>query len=435
MGSVSSTVTELKYPLHERRLANGLRVIVSPDHAAPVVAVNLWYDVGSRDEEPGATGFAHLFEHVMFQGSEHVESGEHLNVLQASGGTCNATTWFDRTNYFAAVPPGALDLVLWLEADRMATLTSALTKENLDTQRDVVKEEKRQRYDNVPYGDVLEHLLRLTFPADHPYGHTTIGSMADLDAATTDSARAFFEAHYRPNNCVLTLVGDIDPDDGFGRAERFFGGIDSEPMPARQPPVLLAPMTGVPRASVTAGVPAAAVYYTWRLPARGTRAYDAAELALDVLGGSDTSRLHRRLVRDDQISSGSGATGVPLIAGTSLGFAFARALDDTPLDTLEAALVDELTRLADEGPTDAEVQRSRVQFEREWLGQLARFESRADLIGTFATLHGDATLVNRRIVDYCSITPTEIRDACRAWLLPEHRAVLSYHRSAPGGEA
>ena len=428
------TIAELSYPLSERKLANGLRVIVSPDHAAPVVAVNLWYDVGSRDEAPGQTGFAHLFEHLMFQGSAQVASGEHLGAMQAAGGSVNATTWFDRTNYFEAVPSGAVDLALWLEADRMATLPAALTQDNLDNQREVVKEEKRQRYDNVPYGDVIEHALALTFPPDHPYAHTVIGSMADLDAASTSDAASFFTNYFHPGNCVLTLVGDIEPEDGFARAERYFGGIPAARTPQRPEAAPLPPLAGVPRVSVTEPVPAGAVYMTWRLPARGTRVYDAAEIALDVLGGSQTSRLYRRLVHGDRCASAAGSSPMGLIGGTSFGFAFARALEDTGLDTLEDTMLEEFSRFAEDGPTDEELARTRVQFEREWLGQLARFESRADLFGCYATLHGRPELVNSRVAEFCSITADEVRDAARAWLRPEQRAVLTYRRGLLVGE-
>ena len=218
-GMTAGTATTLAYPIVQTTLPNGLRVVASPDHGAPSVAVNLWYDVGSRDEQTGRTGFAHLFEHVMFQGSAHVPSGQHIALLQAAGASVNATTWFDRTNYFETLPVGGLDLALWLEADRLGTLLDALTQENLDNQREVVKEEKRQRYDNVPYGDVMELLNGLTFPADHPYGHTTIGSMDDLDAATLADVQAFFRTHYLPNNAVLSIVGDVEPDDAV-RARR-----------------------------------------------------------------------------------------------------------------------------------------------------------------------------------------------------------------------
>src|SRR5690606_21028785 len=211
----SSDPPPTSYPIIQTVLENGLRVIASPDHAAPSVAVNLWYDVGSRHELPGRTGFAHLFEHIMFQGSAHVEAGQHIGLMQAAGAVVNATTSMDRTNYFETLPTGGADLALWLEADRMGTLLDALTQENLDTQREAVKEEKRQRYDNVPYGDAMQRLIQLTFPSEHPYGHTTIGSMDDLNAATLDDVRAFFATHYLPNNAVLTIAGDLEAEDAF----------------------------------------------------------------------------------------------------------------------------------------------------------------------------------------------------------------------------
>ena len=184
----------------ERRLANGLRVIVSPDRLAPVVAINLWYDVGSKHERPGKTGFAHLFEHFMFQGSGHVAKTEHMAIIQGSGGVCNATTYFDRTNYFETLPSNQLEVGLWLEADRMATLLDALSQENLDNHREVVKNEKRQSYDNRPYGSFYERLMAAVFPPEHPYQHTPIGSMADLDAASPEDVRQFFRDWYAPNN-------------------------------------------------------------------------------------------------------------------------------------------------------------------------------------------------------------------------------------------
>ena len=421
------------YPLLERRLPNGLRVIVSPDRSTPVVAVNLWYDVGARDEQAGRTGFAHLFEHLMFQGSEHVPSADHLASMQAAGASVNATTWFDRTNYFETVPTGALDLALWLEADRMATLPVALTQENLDNQRDVVKEEKRQRYDNVPYGDVIEHLLALTFPEDHPYAHPVIGSMADLDAATTATASDFFERFYTPGNAVLTLVGDVEPEDAFARVERFFGGIPAGATPPRTAPAELPPLSGVPRVELTRDVPASTVYATWRLPACGSRAYDACDIALDILGGGQTSRLHRELVLRTSLASAAGSSPIALVGGNSVGFAYARALEGAPLEALDAAIVAEADRLAADGPTGAELARVRVQFERHWLSELAQLDARADLFGEHATLYGDPGLVNRRIAAFCSVSAEEVRDAARAWLRPEQRALLVYRRETDEG--
>lgn len=429
-----TTAVPLGYPIHEHRLDNGLRVIVSPDHAVPFVAVNLWYDVGSRDEAPGRTGLAHLFEHVMFQGSEHVASGEHFNLLQASGATGNATTWFDRTNYFEAVPTGVLDLALWLEADRMANLLPALTQENLDTQREVVKEEKRQRYDNQPYGDTIDHLLALAFPPEHPYGHTVIGSMTDLDAASLADAHAFFTTWYAPANAVLTLAGDVTEQQGLAKARKYFNHLPCRAVPPRPQVTPLPPHDGVSRRVATAPVPADLLYAQWRTPARGSRVADAIDIAATVLGGSETSRLYGRLVRQDATCSGAGLSAIPLSWGNSLTLAFARLLDGAELAVVERALCDEVERFCDEGPTDAEMQRAQIQFEREWLGECAQLESRADLISGHATMFGDPARINRRIVEYTSVSAAEVRDAARAWLRPDLRATLEYRRGPMGPE-
>jgi len=213
----------------DERLANGLRLIVAEDHLAPVVAVNVWYSVGSKHEEPGKTGFAHLFEHVMFQGSAHVGKAEHMALVQGAGGTLNGTTWLDRTNYFETMPSHQLELALWLEADRMATLLDALSQENLDNQREVVKNEKRWSYDSRPYGSWNEKILGHLFPVEHPYHHPTIGSMADLDAASVDDVKAFFATYYAPNNAVLSVVGDCDRETVRALVEKYFGPIPPNP--------------------------------------------------------------------------------------------------------------------------------------------------------------------------------------------------------------
>lgn len=418
----------LDYPIHTHTLGNGLRVIASPDHASPSVAVNLWYDVGSRHEQPGRTGFAHLFEHVMFQGSAHVASGQHIALMQAAGASVNATTWFDRTNYFETLPTGGLDLALWLEADRLGSLLDALTQENLDNQREVVKEEKRQRYDNVPYGDALQRLVALTFPAEHPYGHTTIGSMDDLDAATLADVRAFFTTHYRPNNAVLTLAGDVEVDQAFAKAQTYFGHLAAAPVPGPPEDRPLGPLVDAPRAETTADVPAEAVYLTWRLPARGTRAFDALDLAFSTLGHGQTSRLHRALVREQELAETASATTMGLIGGNSFGFAYARAREGVELARLEAALVAEVAGLSTDGPTPRELRRAQAQFERSWLHELARIDSRADTLGEYATLHGDPHLVNTRISEISAVGTEDILAAAATWFGPDHRATLHYRR-------
>ncbi|HEX8487802.1 MAG TPA: pitrilysin family protein [Propionibacteriaceae bacterium] len=429
MDSVSAVT--LAYPIHERTLDNGLRVIASPDHVAPSVAVNLWYDVGSRHEEPGRTGFAHLFEHVMFQGSAHVPSGQHIALLQAAGASVNATTWFDRTNYFAALPAGGLDLALWLEADRLGTLLDALTQENLDNQREVVKEEKRQRYDNVPYGDVMERLTTMTFPADHPYGHTTIGSMDDLNAATVEDVARFFRTHYLPNNAVLSIVGDVDAETAFAKAETYFGHLSPGPPPPDPPEVSLPPLAAQPWQETSADVPADAVYLTWRLPARDTRAYDALDLLFSVLGQGQTSRLHKSLVRSRELAEGTGASSMGLIGGNSFGIAYARARDGVAVEALEEALVADIEALASDGPTETELRRAKAQYERQWLHELARVDSRADAFGEFATLEHDPHRVNVRLAEVEAVDQEAIRQACRDWVGAGQHATLIYRQEQP----
>lgn len=422
----SSDSSQLQYPIHERTLANGLRVIVNPDHGAPVVAVNLWYDVGSRHEVAGRTGFAHLFEHLMFQGSQYVASGDHIGKVQAAGGSVNATTWFDRTNYFEAVPSAALDLALWLEADRMASLTSALTQENLDTQREVVKEEKRQRYDNVPYGDVMERLVELSFPPDHPYGHTTIGSMADLDAASVNDVREFFLSHYMPNNAVLTLAGDVSAEDGFAKAERFFGPIPSATPRSAPVAAPLPRLSGDRILETHADVPADAVYLAWRLPAMDDPSYDALELGLAILGEGQMARLHQRLVRGQDLAEAASASAIGLIGGNSLAFAYARARDGVELDALATALRAEFEIMAASGPSAHELARAKAQYERSWLQTLANVDSRADQFGEMATLLGDPNRVNTRLAEIAAVTVDEVAQACASWLTPSYAATLLY---------
>ena len=427
-GMTTGALAGLDYPIVQHTLENGLRVISSPDHIAPSVAINIWYDVGSRDEEQGRTGFAHLFEHVMFQGSAHVASGQHIGLLQAAGAVVNATTWFDRTNYFETLPTGGLDLALWLEADRMATLLDALTQENLDNQREVVKEEKRQRYDNVPYGDVMEILNSLTFPADHPYGHTTIGSMEDLDAATLDDVHSFFRRHYLPSNAVLSIVGDIEPEDAFERADVYFGHLPPGSKPGKPEAQPLEPLSGLPRAEASGNVPADAVYFTWRLPARGGRNFDALDLAFSVLGHGQTSRLHKQLVRDSEHAEGTGASTMGLIGGNSFGFSYARAREGVSPDQLVQEMVEVIQQLLAGGPNEEEVRRAKAQFERHWLHELARVDSRADALGEYATLHGDPHLINSRIAEVTAIRDDEVHGALEQWFRPDQRATLIYRQ-------
>ncbi len=416
----------LDYPVHRRTLPNGLRVVVSPDHTVPNVTVNLWVGVGSRHEQAGRTGFAHLFEHLMFQGSRNVRSGEHFEALMAEGGRLNATTWFDRTNYFETVPKGALELALWLEADRHAHLLDALTQENLDNQRDVVKEEKRQRYDNQPYGTALIDVYATVFPEGHPYHHPTIGSMEDLDAAGLEDVHAFFRRYYAPDNTVLTLCGDVEPEEGFALVERYFGGIESRAEAPRPALAQLEPLAAPVRVERREQVPNDRLHVAFRLPVDGTDELVAATVALDCLGGLSTSRLVRRLVRREQSAVGAHATAWGFVDGVSLGFVVIDAAPDADPADLEAALVEELERLAADGPTEAELEASIAQSERAWLSALASQEERADLLSRYALLHDDPEIVNTHLDRVRAVTAERVVEVTRRWLRPESRAVVAY---------
>ncbi len=426
----------ISYPLAERTLANGLRVIVSEDHSVPTVTVNIWVRVGSRDEVPGRTGFAHLFEHLMFQGSRNVGANEHFSALYDVGGRLNATTWFDRTNYFETIPRGALELALWLEADRHGRLLDAVTQENLDNQRDVVKEEKRQRYDNAPYGNALRDVYATVFPEGHPYHHPTIGSMADLEAATLADVHEFYATHYGPNNTVLTLVGDVTPDEGFAAAERYFG-----PLPASATPRvdgLIPPLPSLPapvRFERHEQVPNDRIYVGLRLPADATDDFHACAVALDVLGGLSSSRLVERLVRAEQAATGLSAHPMGLSGGVSLGLISADVAAGFEPEAIEAAICAELERFAVEGPTAEELEATLAETERAWLSALAAQDERADHISHYAALHDDPGYVNTFLDRIAALTAEEVRRAAATWLRPQARAVVIYRVAAPADSA
>ncbi|WP_018156670.1 M16 family metallopeptidase [Demetria terragena] len=416
----------LDYVIAERTLPNGLRVVVSPDHLVPAVTVNLWVNVGSRHEPKGKTGFAHLFEHLMFQGSRNVAEGEHFSRLMAEGAQLNATTWFDRTNYFETVPTGALDLALWMEADRHGRLLDAVNQANLDNQRDVVKEEKRQRYDNAPYGDALQRIYALIFPEGHPYHHSTIGSMEDLDAASVDDVHAFFTEHYGPNNTVLSLVGDVTVEDGFAAAEKYFGDLEPTAAPRRAPVAALAPLSEPLREEVVEAVPTRRLYFAWRLPVAHTQEFWAAELAFDLLGGLASSRLYRRLVRREQSASSVSRSAMGLVDGVSLGLLVVDVSDDADCDAVEAAVCEEITRLGESVPTAVEMETLHHETERWWLSAMASTDERADTLGQYALLHDEPEIINTFVDRAQAVTPEEIRDVARDWITPQSRAVVAY---------
>ncbi len=411
----------------DQRLGNGLRVIVAEDHLAPVVAVNLWYDVGSKHEVAGKTGFAHLFEHVMFQGSRHVAKAEHIALVQAVGGTMNGSTWLDRTNYFETLPAHQLELALWLEADRMATLLDALSQENLDNQREVVKNEKRWSYDNRPYGSFQEKLQGHLFPPDHPYHHSTIGSMDDLDAASVEDVSAFFRTYYAPNNAVLSIVGAVETDAAVAAAERYFGSIPANPDIPRLGDLSL-PMTlgGEVRETVYDKVPLPRVHVGFRSPVFGDPRLEALDLAGQILSGGKGSRLDRRLVRDEQIAQDVAVFTMGFIGGASVTAGWATVRPDVSVARVEAAFHQELARLTTELVSDDELDRAKALTEADELGSLQRVEERADRLSMYATLFDEPEMINRMLPRYLAVTPEAIRDAAAAVFRPDNRVVLTY---------
>jgi predicted Zn-dependent peptidase len=411
----------------DERLANGLRVIVSEDHLAPVVAVNIWYNVGSKHEVPGKTGFAHLFEHVMFQGSGHVAKAEHMALVQAAGGTMNGTTWLDRTNYFETVPSHQLELALWLEADRLATLLDALNQENLDNQRDVVKNEKRSSYDNRPYGDWFHKLQTHVYPVDHPYHHPTIGSMEDLDAASLEDVAAFFRTYYAPNNAVLAIVGDVDPVQARAWVERYFGSIPANPAIPAPPDMSVAPTLGAEtREVVEDRVPLPRHFFGFRAPVLGDPRYDALEVASQILAGGKGSRLYRRLIREDKIAQDVAFFSLGLIGGASLVAGQVTVRPGVDMGLVERVYEEELERLATEPVTDDELLRARALIETYELEALQRVEERADRLAMYATLLDDPDMINRQLDRYLAVTAAQIQSAAAEFLRPDNRAVLTY---------
>ena len=411
----------------EHRLGNGLRLVLSEDHLNPVAAICLWYDVGSRHEVRGRTGLAHLFEHLMFQGSAQVEGNGHFELVQGAGGSLNGTTSFERTNYFETMPAHQLELALWLEADRMGSLLAALGEESLQNQRDVVKNERRQRYDNVPYGTAFERMIALAYPEGHPYHHTPIGSMADLDAVTLDDARAFFRANYAPDNAVLAVVGDIDPEQTRRWVEKYFGSIP--PSDGKVPPRdgALPDIIGAEyRAEIREEVPARALMAAYRMPPDGTRDCDAAELALTVLGEGMSSRLYNRLVRRDRTAVTAGVGLMRLAGAPSLGWLDVKASSGAGIPQIEAAIDEELARLGAEAPGAEEMDRAQALVEREWLDRLGTVAGRADELCRYALLFGDPQLAFTAVNRLLEVTAEQVRAVAAARLRPDNRVVLAY---------
>jgi zinc protease len=424
----------MNIPIQRHQLGNGLRVVLSEDHTNPVVALNLWYNVGSRNEPPGQTGLAHLFEHMMFQGSEHVPESGHIAAVERAGGSLNASTWLDRTNYFDTVPSDRLELVLWLESDRLGCFLPALTQEKLDNQREVVKNERRQRVDNQPYGDWDEVLQQLLYPPDHPYHHSVIGSMEDLDAASLDDVATFFRTFYAPNNAVLTLCGDFDPAEALRLIEHWFGDIPRgpalPPLPGR-PALEPLPLEGEVRHLRSGGVPLPRVYLAWRVPVYGTPDYYAADLASELLAGGKSARLYRELVRERRLARSVGAFLLPVTTGASAFIVRGNLPAGADPAGLEQALLEQVGRLAAAPPEAAELERALTGVEARHLFELQKVSERADQLSMLTTCFDQPELINTELERYRAVSGADVQRFAARFLRAGNRAVLTYLPDPP----
>ena len=406
--------------IEEFTLANGLRVVLSPDHVVPVVSVAVYYDVGSRNEREGRTGFAHLFEHMMFQGSENVPKAAHFQYIFNAGGTMNGTTSTERTNYFETLPSNYLPLALWLESDRMRSLK--VTQENLDNQRNAVQEEKRLRYDNQPYVNAFLRINELIFvnPAN---AHSTIGSMEDLDAATIDDIREFFRIYYAPNNAVLSVVGDFDNAEARALVEKYFGSIPAQPVP---PPV------DVSEPELVASrderfpdplAPAPAFVLGWKIPPRRTRDFYALSLGGTLLFEGDSSRLYQKLVKgDESVISIEG--GLDERRGPSALYIFALPKPGEDPDAIRQQIFDEISRIATDGPTDAEMEKILNSLCNDAVRGRQSTMYRAQRLAEFALYDSDPKLIDGELDHYLSITASDIKNAVARYIDVDNRVVL-----------
>jgi predicted Zn-dependent peptidase len=417
---VSQTFQLPRTEIEQFTLDNGLRVILSEDHSVPVVSVAVYYNVGSRNEKEGRTGFAHLFEHMMFQGSENVPKAAHFQYIFNAGGTMNGTTSSERTNYFETLPANQLPLALWLESDRMRSLK--VTQENLDNQRNAVQEEKRLRYDNQPYINAYLRLMEMDFknPAN---AHSTIGSMEDLDAATVEDVQEFFRIYYAPNNAVLTIVGDFDPQEARALVAKYFASIPSQSAP---PPVDVSEPAEVSQRSdkfLDQLAPAPAFALAWKIPPRRTPEFYPIALACDLLFHGDSSRLYQKLVKgeesviriDGDVDERRGPSGL---------YVFALPKPGNHVEQIRQAVMDEIKQLATVGPTPEEMLKLRNGLCNDAVRHRQSSLYRAQRIAEYALYDGDPNLFNTELERYLSVTPEQIRDAVARYLDTDNRVVL-----------
>jgi zinc protease len=423
-------------PYQKFVLDNGLTLIVHEDHKAPVVAVNVWYHVGSKDERPGRTGFAHLFEHLMCNGSENYKD-DWFKVMEAAGASkLNGSTWYDRTNYYQNVPTSAFDLTLWMESDRMGHLLGAIDQHVLDEQRGVVQNEKRQG-DNAPYGKVDELITSSTYPVGHPYSWETIGSMEDLNAASLDDVKDWFRQYYGAANAVLVIAGDITVAEAKAKVEKYFGDIPSGPVIKRQEE-WIAKMTGTRRAMIQDEVPQARIYKVWNIPGYKQRDFTLLDMTCDLLGNGKNSRLYKRLVYTDRTATAVSANIGPFEIGSQVELYVTVKPGSDPA-AVEKAIDEELAKFIATGPTPAEVERIRTSNYASFVRGLERIDGaggKSQILAESMVYGGSPDFYKTRLGWVGSATPADVQGAAKRWLsdgvfivnvvpVPEYKTAVS----------
>jgi len=414
--------------LEEYTLENGLRVVLNRDDSVPVVAVAVYYDVGSRNEREGRTGFAHLFEHMMFQGSENVKKAEHFQYIMKAGGTMNGTTSSERTNYFETLPASQLPLALWLESDRMRSL--AVTQENLDNQREAVKEEKRLRYDNQPYGQIFDLINEMIFK-NFANSHSTIGSMEHLDAATVEDVQEFFRIYYAPNNAVLTISGSFESETAKQLVQTYFGDISSQTRPASLDVSEPEEVSQTYREWEDKLAPFPAFLVGWKIPKRRSPEFNALYLAGKLLYDGDSSRLYQKLVKgEESVIQLFGFTDER--RGPSSIFVGAIPKPEKDLSRIRDVIMKEIVDIASNGPTADEMQKLHNQLINDFVRMRQSSMTRAQQIAEFALYDGDPALINSELDELLHVTPDQIRSAVEKFLNTENRSLLDIRPAGKG---
>jgi zinc protease len=405
----------------DSHLDNGLRVILVPDHSAPVVAINVMYDVGSRNERPGRTGFAHLFEHMMFEGSENIAKGEHFMLLENNGGDFNGTTNEDRTTYFEIVPKNQLDLILFLESDRMGKL--AVNQANLDNQRNAVQEERRLGIDNQPYGKSYLEIDNLAYDC-FGYKHSVIGSMADLNAANLDDVKEFFRMYYAPSNAVLTLVGDFDPAEANEKIKKYFDSIPRQPTPPPAPAceeerygerreTVLDPLARLPM-----------ILISYQIAAGNTPDNYAARVLGDILGTGQSSRFYQHVIKDKQLAT-QVEVQVDSRRGISSFYILAYPRPGVKPEDLETGIYAEISAIAKDGVSDQEMQKARTLFRRQLVQSRESALTTAIRIGEYAVYFSDPDLINTIAAKHNAVTAEQVKSAASKYFVTTERTVVT----------